>query len=86
MPREEREPLRLQLAPTWLDIEAHEDAPAPAASCAPVVAQRIALRRSCRRCGGDLTRSRVLAFEHPLTWLTRRRPFRCVVCRSRRWR
>ena len=86
---QEREPLRLQLAPTWLDIENGVVAPAPEVPAAlPVrgTAERSAPRPCCAHCGGDLIRSRVHVYEQLVTPLTGRRPYRCVDCRLRRWR
>jgi hypothetical protein len=85
---EAHEPARLQLAETWLDehVERDDDfVVAPTAGVAVAEASRPA-NVHCYHCGGDLTRSHVSRYERALTFFTRRRPYRCIDCRRRRWR
>jgi hypothetical protein len=85
---EAHEPARLQLAETWLDEQQERDADfvvAPAPEVAVAESKRPATVH-CYHCGGDLTRSHVSRYERALTFFTRRRPYRCIDCRRRRWR
>lgn len=82
------EPARLQLAETWLDELGEPDGDiivAPAGAIAVAAPARPAIVH-CYHCGGDLTRSHVSRYEWALTFLTTRRPYRCIDCRRRRWR
>ena len=84
---EAHEPARLQLAETWLDEHREQDdfivAPAPEVT---VRESNRPATVNCYHCGGGLTRSHVTRYERALTFFTRRRPYRCIDCRRRRWR
>jgi hypothetical protein len=78
------ETLRIELAPEWLDewdgraldaIVAAKDGAPPAG--------RI-LR--CGDCAGNLVRSHVRRYERLLTFFLKRKPYRCIDCKKRRWR
>ena len=78
------EPPRLELADLFPDER--KDRPGVPLMSARKTASPASDGPHCRRCAGELVRSRIRAYERFLTYFTNARPYRCLDCRARRWR
>jgi hypothetical protein len=83
MSGEPEEP-RLQLGNLWPEGDKGADRPAVPLRSARKTASPD--RPNCSYCAGELVRSRIRFYERFLTYFTKARPYRCLDCRSRRWR
>jgi hypothetical protein len=79
---EPSEPMRLQLG----DSPEEADQGSRSAGALSPVTRRPSSIPHCRRCGGELTRSRVRRYERLVTMFMNKRPYRCIDCKVRRWR
>jgi hypothetical protein len=82
---EEPDP-RLRLADIWPDDRIDPDRPSARLMSAGKVHKPVSERPQCSYCAGELVRSRMRLYERFLTIFTKRRPYRCLDCLSRRWR
>jgi hypothetical protein len=77
---------RLRLADIWPDDRNDADRPSARLMSAGKVHKPASERLHCSYCAGELVRSRMRLYERFMTIFTNRRPYRCLDCRSRRWR